>query len=261
MGHERIGYLPRSKKWNSIVEDIGSYSTNNNNISQIAQSTTKNVRSRFNRIGNDEGVIAAFKFIILLSQSAKQNNPYNFLYNHEINLPPNFNIFDLAQSVQDFISRNENSKEYATFATQSMIDAISEWSKKNQLQQSLVFDENSSPFEIWRKASNGAGFCELSRTFFSSFTERYLKYFLEREASSKINNLFDRVNFNNQLEKHIDLISKHAFETSKIAQSFSAGWYNKNTKQGLPSDEAIQGFLSFTFQKLNSELLKEEKGE
>ena len=191
MGHERIGYLPRSKKWNTIVKDIGSYSTNNDNISQIAQSTTKNVRTRFNRIGNDEGVIAAFKFIILLSQSTKQNNPYNFLSGYEINLPPNFNIFDLAQSVQDFISKNENSREYATFATQSMIDTISEWSKKNQLQQSLVFDENNSPFEIWRKASNGASFCELSRIFFSSFTERYLKYFLEREASSKINNLFE----------------------------------------------------------------------
>lgn len=261
MGHERIGYLPRSKKWSSIVEDIGSYSTNNDNIAQIAQSTTRNVRTRFNRIGNDEGVIAAFKFIILLSQSTKQSNPYNFLSDYEINLPANFNIFDLAQSVQDFISKNESSKEYATFAKQSMIDAISEWSKKNQLQQYLVFNENSSPFEIWRKASTGAGFCELSRTFFSSFTERYLKYFLEREASYQINNLFDRVNFNNQLEKHIDLISKHAFETSKIAQSFSAGWYNKNTKKGLPADETIRGFLSFTFQKLNSELLKEEKGE
>lgn len=261
MGHERIGYLPRSKKWSSIVENIGSFSTDNDNISQIAQSTTKNVRARFNRIGDDEGVIAAFKFIILLSQSSKQENPYNFLAENKINLPPDFNIFDLAQSVQDYISNNENSKEYSTFATQSMLDAISDWSKKNQLQQSLVFDENSNPFEIWRKASNGSGFCELSRTFFSSFTERYLKYFLEREASSKINNLFDRVNFNNQLEKHIDLISKHAFETSKIAQSFSAGWYNKNTKKGIPSDETIRGFLSFTFQKLNSELLKEEKGE
>lgn len=261
MGHERIGYLPRTKKWRSIVENIGCYSTDNDNIAEIAQSTTKNVRNRFNHIGNDEGVIAAFKFIILLAQSTKQNNPYNFLLNHNINLPPNFNILDLTQSVQDFISKNENSKEYSAFAKQSMIDAISEWTKKKQLQQTLVFDENSNPFGIWRKVADGAGFCELSRTFFSSFTERYLKYFLEREASFKINNLFDRVSFNDQLEKHVKLISKHAFETSKIAQSFSAGWYNKNIKKGLPTDEAIKGFISFTFQKLNSELLKEEKSE
>src|SRR5204862_342574 len=114
------------------VEYIGSYSTNNDNISQIAQSTTKNVRSRFDRIGNDEGVIAAFKFILILSQSSKQKNPYDFLSNNGIPLSHNFNIFDLAQSIQDFISKNENSKEYSVFATQSMIDAISEWSKKNQ---------------------------------------------------------------------------------------------------------------------------------
>jgi hypothetical protein len=261
MGHERIGYLPRTKRWISVVENIGSFSTSNDNISQIAQSTTKNVRTRYNRIGNDGGVIAAFKFILLLSHSSKLKNPHEFLIKNKIDLPPNFNIFELTQSIQNYISKNESSKEYSTFATQSMIDAISEWSRKNQLQQSLVFNENDNPFEIWQKASTGAGFCELSRTFFASFTERYLKYFLEREASSKIDNLFDRVSFNTHLEDHIDLISKHAFETSKIAQSFSAGWYNKNTKKGLPTDNAIRGFLSFTFQKLNSELLKEEKGE
>lgn len=261
MGHERIGYLPRTKRWNVIVDEIGNFSTSHDNISQIAQSTTKNVRTRFNRIGNDEGVIAAFKYILLLAHSAKQKDPYEFLFKHNINLPDNFNIFELSQSIQNYIAENENSKEYSVFATQSMIDAISEWSRKNQLQQTLVFNENDNPFEIWQKAANGAGFCELSRTFFASFTERYLKYFLEREASSRIDNLFDRVNFNSRLENHIDSISKHAFETSKISQSFTAGWYNKNTKKGIPTDNSIRGFLSFTFQKLNSELLKEEKGE
>lgn len=261
MGHERIGYLPRSKRWNSIIEKIGEFSMDNDNIPEIAQSTSKNVRSRFKKIGDDEGVVAAFKFILLLSRASNQKEPFDFLKENNIKLPKDFNIFDLAQSLQNYITNNENSKEYSTFAKQSLIDAISVWTKRNKLQQSLVFDENSSPFDIWQKAANGAGFCELSRTIFASFTERYLKYFLEREASSKIDNLFDRVSFNNQLEKHVDLISKHAFETSKIAQSFSAGWYNKNTKEGLPSDDSIRGFLSFTFQKLNSELIKEEKGE
>jgi hypothetical protein len=261
MGHERIGYLPKTKKWNAIVEDIGSFSSSNDNISQIAQSTTKNVRTRFNRIVDDEGVIAAVKYILLIAHSAKLKNPFEFLLKHNINLPNNFNIFELSLSIQNYIAENENSKEYSTFATQSMIDAVSEWYRKNQLQQSLIFNENENPFEIWQKAANGAGFCELSRLFFASFTERYLKYFLEREASSRITNLFDRVSFNSQLEKHIDSISKHAFETSKISQSFTAGWYNKNTKKGIPTDNSVRGFLSFTFQKLNSELLKEEKGE
>lgn len=261
MGHERIGYLPRTNRWNAIVNMIGDFSPSDNNITQIAKATSKNVRSRFDRISDDDGVIAAFKYIILLAHASKLKNPFTLLSEYQINLPQTFNIFELTQSIQQYITKNENSKEYSTFATQSMIDAVSEWTKSNQMQQSLVFDKNVNPFEIWTKAANGSGFCELTRIFFASFTERYLKYFLEREASSKIDNLFDRVKFNNQLEMHVDKISRHAFETSKISQSFSAGWYNKNVKNGIPSDNTIRGFLSFTFQKLNSELLKEEKGE
>jgi hypothetical protein len=70
--------------------------------------------------------------------------------------------------------------------------------------------------------------------------------------------LFERHEFNRGLEKHVQEISQHAFETSKITQSFSAGWFNKVIKEGVPDDEKIQGFLSFAFQKINSELLREE---
>ena len=153
---------------------------------------------------------------------------------------------------------NQGSKEYSTFAVQSMIDTISEWSQKNQLQQRLIFDYNKDSFSTWQKASNGNDFCELSRIFFSNFTARYLKYFLEREASSRIQSLSDRENFSKKLEAHVQDISKHAFETAKIAQSFAAGWYNLHAKDKIPSDDKLRDFLAFAFKKLNSELLREE---
>lgn len=259
MGHERIGYLPKTKKWVGIVENIANFSANNDNIAQIAFQTTKNVRSRFKYIEDDKGVFAAFKYIILLSYSSKLNNASDFLAKEGIQLSKNFNLFDLTQSIQQFISIHQQSKEYSAFATQSMIDTVCDWSRKNQIQQTFVFDSNDNSFETWKNAANGKGFCEISRSFFANFTERYLKYFLEREASSKINNLFDRREFNNKLETYISDISKHAFETSKITQSFSAGWFNNNVKDGIPSNDKIQGFLSFAFQKINSELLREEK--
>ncbi|MBN8698842.1 MAG: hypothetical protein J0L54_04465 [Chitinophagales bacterium] len=259
MGHERVGYLPKTQKWRAIIKDIGSFSVSNNNtVTEVAVQTTKNVRSRFKYIEEDSGVFAAFKYIILLSYSSKLQNQQDYLSKHGIKLPKGFNIFDLTQSIQAYVLKNTTSKEYSTFAIQSMIDTVAQWTKANQVQQSLIFDTDSSSIETWKKAANGAGFCELSRLFFSKFTERYLKYFLEREASARLSNMYERNQFNKHLEDHISQISKHAFETSKIVQSFSAGWYNSNVKDTAPSDTKIQGFLSFAFQKLNSELLREE---
>ena len=116
----------------------------------------------------------------------------------------------------------------------------------------------NNPLEKWKKASTGEGFCEISRLFFSNFTKRYLEYFLEREAGWHLKTVNDRKLFKDRLASKIEEVSLHAFETTKITQSFSAGWFNKNVKDKLPSDRKIQGFVDFAFAKINSELLREE---
>ncbi|MCW3111070.1 MAG: hypothetical protein JWQ09_5576 [Segetibacter sp.] len=258
MGHERVGTLPKTERWKNIVNSISNYTDADDTIIAIAAQTSKNVRRRFININQDGGVFAAFKFIILLAHCAKSKTAFEKLSEEGIDLPEDFNLYDLAYSIQEYVSKNSDSKEYSAFATQSIIETISEWSKSNETNQSNLFESNENSLELWQKASNGAGFCEISRLFFSKFTERYLKYFLEREAASKIDNLFDRTQFNKNLERHVDRISKHAFETSKITQSFAAGWFNKYAKEKLPTDKRINGFLSFAFQKINSELIREE---
>ena len=82
------------------------------------------------------------------------------------------------------------------------------------------------------------------------------KYFLDREASSQIFNLEERDRFNKEIEKHINKISQHAFETSKITQSFAAGWFNKNVKGSLPSKRKIEAFLNIAFGKMKRGIIK-----
>jgi hypothetical protein len=258
MGHERVGTLPKTERWKTIVKSISDYTDEEDAIIDIASQTTKNVRSKFRNIDKDGGVFAGFKFIVILAYCAKTNTAIEKLADEGIVLPEDFNLYDLALAVQNYVISNIDSKEYSAFTIQSVIETISEWAKSHETNQSNLFESNSNSLEVWRKASNGAGFCELSRLFFSKFTERYLKYFLEREAATNIDNLFDRTQFNKNLEAHIDKISRHAFETSKITQSFAAGWFNKNSKDKLPSNKKIEGFLSFAFQKINSELIREE---
>ena len=259
MGHERVGYLPKTKKWSSIVGDIAAFSATNNNISEISRQTTKNVRSRFKNIEADNGVQSAFEFLVHLSVLPRQANWNSYLQSKNIQISNDFSLIELAQCAKSYVERNQESKEYGAFSSQALIDTISNWATQNTGQQTLFFDANKRPIELWEKAASGAGFCELSRLFFTKFTERYLKYFLERETVLRINNVYDVSTFNSNLEKHISDISKHAFETAKITQSFSAAWYNKNVKDTVPNRKKIQGFLSVAFSKINSEILREEQ--
>lgn len=258
MGHERVGTLPKSERWRSIVTSIGSYADVDKSIVDIAAQTTKNVRHRFQNIETDSGVFAAFKYILSLTYAANKQNAIEKLADDGISLPKDFNLYELAYSLQDYVTKNADSKEYSAFATQSMIDTISDWARQHEKTQMTLFDSGDKGLELWNNTANGAAFCEISRLFFSKFTERYLKYFLEREAAASIKNIYDRRKFNDNLKEHVDRISKHAFETSKITQSFAAGWYNKELKTRFPSDKKIKGFLSFAFKKINSELIREE---
>lgn len=258
MGHERIGILPRTKRWTSVVSSLASFSDSESNISEIAQKTLRNVQSRFEDIERDSGVQAAFQFLVLFSISAKQNNPSEFLNSHGIKLSDNITPLQIAKAVSEWVSKNSDSNEYASFAQSAAIDAIGEWYQQNQTFQKNLFAGDKNQFEVWRKSADGRGFCELSRLYFSKFTERYLKYFLERAASSSMNSIDARNRFNTELQEHLSEISKHAFETAKITQPFAAGWFNKNAKDSVPSARKIQGFLNIAFKKIKGELLREE---
>ena len=258
MGHERIGILPKTKRWTAVVHNMATFSVSENNVPEIAKQTLKNVQSRFKDIEQDKGVQAAFQFLVLLCVSAKYHNPSEFLYSHGIKLSENLTPLQIAKAVTEWVSMHSESKEYASFAQSAAIDAIGDWYQKNQSFQKNLFSGDYDPNEVWRKSSDGGGFSELSRTYFSKFTERYLRYFLERSASSSIHDIDTRNNFNIELQRHLSEISKHAFETAKITQSFAAGWFNKNAKDTIPSKRKMLGFLTIAFGKLKGELLREE---
>ncbi len=121
-----------------------------------------------------------------------------------------------------------------------------------------MFGSSEQNTEIWRKAGTAGGFCEIARLFFAKFTERYLNYFLEREASAVSKTIEQRDLLQSQLRSQIDSVSRHAFETAKIAQSSAAGWYNRHASQAMPTDNEIAGFLAIAFGKLREDLRREK---
>jgi len=253
MGHERVGVLPKTQPWKGVVKQITSFSGTEVDASEIASSTLANVRSRFESIQHDSGIKAAFKFLVALSISARTHKtaPYG------LQISPALSPLALAKALHQWVNSNRDSLEYAQLAQGAASDAIANWYSDHSIQKSL-FQGEGEQTEIWSKAATGAGFCELSRLFFAKFTERYLNYFLEREASASCRSIEQRDLLQGQLRQHIDVISKHAFETAKITQSFAAGWHNLHTKESTPSDKEVEGFLTIAFGKIREELRREE---
>jgi len=257
MGHERVGFLPRSRRWRDIVDTIGESisSGKRENLPPLAAETLECVRARYLRIHNDKGVGAAFGFLVALT-CPERDADTGQLTAARIDLRENPSPVRIAASLNAWVRLNSASAEYAEIARRAGADTITSWTYKQRHQPNL-FGTADQAREIWKNGQSAEGFCEISRIFFASFTERYLRYFLEREASSRSNNIDAREQFNEVLRKHLDEVSQHAFETAKITQSFAAGWYNNHVRDRCPSDSEVRDFLRLCFQKIREELLRE----
>ncbi len=256
MGHERVGALPRTKRWQAIVDAISDLPGDPANVAYLAEQTLKNVSSRFHQIHTDEGVQAAFAYLISLATSHLPRS--SGLASPTTTLEGDPSPARIAKNLNDWVNQHATSREYAELACRAAADTIAEWTRSHTRQQ-LLFDDSTSPRSVWAQTSNSGAFCEVARTFFSHFTERYVRYFLEREASAQLRSIETRQKFNENLHKHIDDLSRHAFETSKITQSFAAGWFNNHARTSRPTDREIEGFLAIAFGKIHEELERESR--
>ena len=257
MGHERVGALPRTKRWQDVVGRIVDAGAIDGDVDGLANATLENVRSRLLAIHGDTGFVASFQFLLGLALSASPEVDRSSLGELAVDLDANPSPLKLASALSQYVADNRQSAEYAEIARKAAVDAISTWTEHQTLQLSFT-GEHEQASEVWRRASDGSGFCEVARLFFGKFVERYLNYFVGREASSHLANTEDRERLARRLGDHIDDVSHHAFETARITQSFAAGWFNRYARDGMPTADEISGFLSHSVGKLREELLREE---
>ena len=255
MGHERVGFLPKSRTWRTIVADVGKTAAGESDVAAVATETLRAVRHRYEHIHEDGGVRAAFEFLVGLSNVSLRGAAEGPWSDLPIDLTTNPSAFALAKELRTWIAGRVESREIGEIATRAATDVIVRWQAEHQRQNPLF--PAADVGIVWSQAASGAGFSEVARLFFSSFTERYLKYFLEREASSVLPSFEQRDQFSRDLATHVDAVSRHAFETSKITQSFAAGWFNKHAHGARPSDRRVESFLRVAFGKLREELARE----
>ena len=256
MGHERVGALPHTKRWRDVIGQLAESSGSPEDVAAIANDTLENVRVQLRKIHSDDGVVAAFQFLVALTKSASSDDPGEASFSPRIDFEGSPSTLRLIGQLRSWVEAQGGSRKYGDIAAKASADAISLWSSQQSMQGSLFTSPGDSR-EIWQQADNGAGFCEVSRLFFSKFTERYLNYFLEREASASMGSISDRDRLSTQLREHIDGVSRFAFETSRITQSFAAGWFNNHARDRYPSKDESRGFLSLAFGKLREELKRE----
>lgn len=255
MGHVRIGFLPHTKQWNDIIKRLSDFDGDTSIVADIANNTLNAVQNIYKSLPYDESVIKAILYLANLAFSAKQPNQVAYLNRNGYDVDDNLSLLSLISSAQEYITVGEGSCETNKLAKDAaMQSVIRYYESHNNGQLSLFSEREQNPFA---DAGTGAAFCEMARNFFAVFTDKQIRYYVEREAASSINDYRQLDNFTKVLAEQASAIADHAFEISKLMQSFAAGWFNKHAVDTAPTDKDAVSFLILSFGKMREELRRE----
>lgn len=251
MGHVRIGFLPHTQQWNAIVDQLSLYDNDADVVAVIADRTLDAVRKEFDGLQYDESVRKAIEYLATIVVSSRQDDQVTFLQENGYFVDDNLSVFGLTTSAKKVIQTENGSLETNKLARDAAIQAVMEYYEKHSDKQLSLFQTDNNPF---KERGSGREFCELARYFFAAFTEKQIRYYIDRAASSVIGDYDKYIHFSDTLTKQSLAITEHAFEISKIMQSFAAGWFNKHALDNTPSNDSVTDFLKISFGKVREEL-------
>jgi len=246
MGHERLGTLPKTKPWRAIATALAEGARDAENTRAVIRSTLQQARGRFLSLASEEPALTAVRFLAGLSRGASTTNTTS----------REWDSIEITRELRRALSVAESNPEHIELLYRAFSRGLVRWARHNSSGQQALFGRQST--DLWNAAAGGGGFSELAQYAFSSLTELYVNYFLDRTASQSLGNVDDSEAFRLRVALQAEDAARNAFETAKIAQSFAAGWFHKYCQGDGPTNQNVRAFLKKALSKINEELRREQ---
>ncbi|MGH9398532.1 MAG: hypothetical protein ACRD18_16990 [Terriglobia bacterium] len=136
MGHTRLGAVPKTRKWNEILEQIagsavegGNIVTTIDDIDEIAARTLEAGQKALEKASNDPGVSYTFYFLTQIALASRTADWQDALGNLGIHLGGTSTVFELTAEIQDAVDRRlsstpRGSSDLSEMAQQAAGEAI-----------------------------------------------------------------------------------------------------------------------------------------
>jgi hypothetical protein len=265
MGHTRLGWVPKTKKWSAVVEQMssgmGSGTALVEDIASIAQLTLRAAERGIETAIGDKRLTYVFYLLTQIVLSSRQENWQQQLAEHGISLSKESSCFDLVSEMHTAADAQMASEQYSSdvgeLAQKSAGETLAEMiapkattlfgSGRDELQSAV------------RQLSTKAGFARLGQKFFGKFLSHYLNFYLSRitahqTGSNRLSQIGEISEFNTTLECHCE-------QSAAIVRDFCGGWVSKTEYQTGITTENTSRFLAVAMRKLRDELVQQETGQ
>lgn len=266
MGHQRLGDIPKTQRWNAVVAKVagggggsGGAVALADDLEDIASETLVAAGSGLSSAIDDSGLRYTFYVLTQIVLAARESDWQAGLKEHGISLAPDSTLFDFTAKVQvvidDYVRRHGRQTAISEMAQRAAGEAIA----------SLVGPRattlfGSGPEELKdavRELSTKKGFSHLGQKFFGCFMARFLNFYLSRITPQHVGT--QRLSGTTTLTEFNESLARHCFQSAKIVHDFCGEWYSKTEFQRGINLENTSGFMAIAVKKLQAELQKQRE--
>lgn len=252
MGHQDYtGPLPRTRKWNEVIELIAT----GGGAPVVASATIDAVDSQLSSAAFDPALVRTVWLLTQLPDAAKTQRFRDALYDLGIEVPEAPTTLDLSAALSQALDRHvERSKfrsNVAEMAQHAAIEALT--TVLHDRTQSLF---GTTPQDVQNALSTlgtEKRFGALVRDFFARFIQRSLAYFVGRELPVHVG---EKLRFKNLAEQQAFAVALelHCRQASRIVEVFAGQWYEKTRYEKQLTEARTAGFVGYALKKLKAEL-------
>jgi hypothetical protein len=264
MGHQRLGDIPKSRKWAAVVAAVAEEGAGAGSLGdavlEVADLTLDAAKAGLQRAIDDPGLRYTFYLLTQIVLAAREPDWQQRLGRIGIDLSEDSTLFDFTAEVQDAIDRHLASygrpTDISEMAQQAAGQAIAELAGPNA---KTLFGSGAIELQdAIRKLSTKSGFARLGQRFFGCFVSRFLNFYLSRVTAGQVGG--PRLGQVRELSQFNEALEHHCNQSSRIVHDFCGEWYSKTEFQDGIDRENTSRFMAIALKKLQAELEKQRGG-
>ena len=184
VGHIRLGTLPRTLKWDQVVNLIAG----GGDVDRIAAASADAAEHGLERASKDEGFAHAFWLLTQIPQAARQPNFSERLWELGLNVSSKPTLLEIVaaftRAVDDHVRERGKRSDLGEMAQHSASETLASLAGREL--PSLFGPTANDVQQALAKLGTSDRFSLVARDFFSRLTTRSLGYFLSRELSKHV---------------------------------------------------------------------------
>ena len=248
MGHLFLGNLSHTHKWKQVIKLLEGGA----DIPELADASFRAAMTGLHRVPSDPGFLTVLNGIVELASASHKHDSLSAFDQAGVSASDCKSSFGFVSAIARNLSERLHQVYPRSDTGKIAQDALLESLTRHFKSKTGSLFGHAEDTKSLVGAFKGNQFKSLMHEFYTSFTSRYLSYYLSRELPNHVGGgkRFANLDEHSIFNENFDLYCR---QSVRIVDEFTPGWIGKAIYEGDAGADAVKRYAHVAFKKLASE--------